>query len=32
MLEVRGDTVDQGAETAGRYHILMLVSIQTKVF
>lgn len=32
MLEVRGDTVDQCAETVGRYHVLMLVSIQTKVF
>jgi hypothetical protein len=32
MLEVHGDTVDQCAETAGRYLVLMLVSIQNKVF
>lgn len=31
MLEVRGDTADRCAETVGRYHVLMLVSIQTKV-
>ena len=32
MHELCSDTVDQCAETVGRYHVLMLVSIQSKVF